>query len=175
MRRAGRPLLLAAGLAVLLAGCAALGFGKKETRGCPGFAVLRDAGRTTQYREGPGRDLLDVRYAVEIGEVTGSCTFDDDQVRMTVAVDLLFTRGPAAEGRQAQVPFFVAVTKGEDRILAKQVFQSAVEFPPDRRRAGVREEVDEVIQLAPGEDPTLYEVIVGLQVSEEQLERNRRR
>lgn len=150
-------------------------FSKKELRPCPGLAVLRDTGRITEYRPGAGRDLLDVRYTVDIADVRATCKYDDLTLRMSVAIDLIFTRGPAAEGAAMRVPYFVAVTKGEDEILAKRIFDSEIEFPESRRRAGVREEVDQTIQLLPDESAAAYEIIIGLQVSEDQLQRNRAR
>lgn len=150
-------------------------FAKKEFRPCPGLAVLRDTGRITDYRPGDGRDLLDVRYTVDIANVTASCRYDGQTVRMSVNIDLIFTRGPAAEGAEMRAPYFVAITRGEDEIVAKRIFDSEIEFPDSRRRAGVREEVDQIIPLLPDESGADYEVIVGLQVSEDQLQRNRAR
>jgi hypothetical protein len=166
----------AAGLVAALAACASLNpFKKPETRPCPTVAVLRDAGQLVQYRPGPGRDILDVRYSVDIADITGSCKYSRDALEVTVSVDLIFTKGPAAEGAEMSAPYFVAVTRGGDDILAKKIFDSTIEFPANRRRAGVREEVDQFIRLQPDETGAAYEIIVGLQVSEEQLERNRKR
>lgn len=169
-------LAAAAGLVAALAACASLNpFSKPDPRPCPNVALLRAASQLTQYRDGPGRDILDVRYSVDIADISTGCRYSRDELTVTVNVDLIFTKGPAHQGGEMRAPYFVAVTKGGEDILAKKIFDSTIEFPENRRRAGVREEVDQFIRLLPDETGADYEIIVGLQVSEEQLERNRRR
>jgi hypothetical protein len=170
-RFAAAALLLAA-----LPACASLNpFKKADPRPCPAVLVLRDTVKTTVYRPGPGRDILDQRFTAEIADLSGSCKYSEDTLSVSVAIDLVFTKGPAQEGQDMSVPYFVAVTRGGEDILAKRIFDSAIEFPANRRRAGVREEVDQFIQLLPDETGAAYEIIVGLQLSEEQLDRNRSR
>lgn len=173
MRRLAQ-LAAVAVLAAALPSCSSLNpFAKKELRPCPRLSVLRDASRITEYRPGKGRDLLDVRYTAHIDDVKATCKYDEQTLRMTVAIDLVFTRGPAAEGSKMHAPYFVAITHGDGEILAKRIFDSDIDFPKRRRRAGVREEVDETIPLLPDETGAAYEVVIGMQVSEEQLKRNR--
>ena len=169
--------VVAAGsLLVAVAGCSSLNpFKKADPRPCPSVLALKDAVQTTVYRPGPGRDILDQRFVVDIADISSTCKYSGDALLVSVAIDLIFTKGPAQEGEAMSVPFFVAITKGGDEILAKQIFDSDIEFPGNRRRAGVREEIDQFIRLLPDETGAAYEVIVGLQVSEEQLERNRTR
>lgn len=143
-------------------------------RACPDAVILVDAQRITQYRPGPGRDLTDVQFSGEIARIAGTCVYSDDALTATVIVDIVATRGPAAADAEANLPFFVAVTDEARNIVAKQVFDSAIPIPEGRRRAGVREEIEQVIPL-PGDDTVpYYEIIVGFQLTPEQLERNRR-
>jgi len=90
-------------------------------------------------------------------------------------VIILAQRGPASRGAEANFPFFVAVTDRDQNILAKEVFDSVVEFPEGRRRAGVFEEVEQQIALRDEETGDDYEIIVGFQLSRDQLDRNRAR
>ncbi|MDP6689547.1 MAG: hypothetical protein QF384_08635 [Alphaproteobacteria bacterium] len=142
---------------------------------CPRVALLNDAAKMTQYRDGPGRDLIDVVYEARVHDVKWGCKYVDSRVRVEVKIDIVAQRGPASSGDGAQVPFFVAIIDSAQNIVAKKVFQSEVEFRGGRRRAGVREEIDQTIFLKQGEHGSDYEVIVGLQVSEQQLQQNRGR
>ena len=52
-------------VALALAACGAV-FGAGPQRvACPGVAILREAQSITQFKPGPGRDLIDVRFEGE--------------------------------------------------------------------------------------------------------------
>ncbi|MDP6342908.1 MAG: hypothetical protein QF578_16505 [Alphaproteobacteria bacterium] len=169
--------LIPAGLLLLaisaLPGCGL--FPSEEARPCPRVSLLNDAGRLIAYREGPGRDLTDVRYEARVEDVNWACGYTKNRLRVAAKIDIVATRGPASRQGKISVPFFVAITGGDQQILAKQAFKSELVFPKGRRRAGVREEIEQIIFLREGETGAHYEIIVGLQLSEEQLRLNRRR
>lgn len=167
VRRLGAGALLLA-----LAGCGV--FSKEEVRACPDAVILADAKRITQFRPGVGRDLTDVEFEGEIARISGSCAYGKRDLTVTLVADLVATRGPAAAAEQANLPFFVAITDEARNIVAKQVFDSAIAVPRGQRRAGVREEIEQVIPLASGDASPYFEIVVGFQLSAEQLEQNRR-
>lgn len=175
-RRRARPhpgALLLLIPALVVAGCGF--FQPEEIRPCPRVSVLDDAGRAVQYRDGAGRDLTDVTYQARIDDVQSSCSYDKQELTVNATVIILAQRGPASRGAEANFPFFVAVTDRDQNILAKEVFDSVVEFPEGRRRAGVFEEVEQQIALRDEETGDDYEIIVGFQLSRDQLDRNRAR
>jgi len=167
----GRCCVLAlAGLA--LSACGMLD--SEPPRPCPAVAVLQDVATVTQFKPGPGRDLVDVRFEAEFGTLQSSCRYDRSRLAITLVVDLLALKGPAADAEASDFPFFVAITERGDRVLAKEVFQSRIDFTRERRRAGVREELEQVLQLPAGKGGDDYELLIGFQLAPEQLEYNRR-
>ncbi len=142
---------------------------------CPGAAIVRDGADVTRYR-GPGQDLTDLALSGRITGLQGKCTRADRGAMLaTVTVGLELTRGPAAPGRTAELAYFVAVSRG-DQILDKRVFPLRAEFPPntDRLRL-VGDDVELRLPTPPGTDASVYSIQVGLQLTPEELERNRRR
>ena len=127
------------------------------------------------YRDGPGRDLIDVVHEGQIGEVGWSCKYSKTDVTVLAKIAFLAQRGPASSQPEARLPFFVAVTDSGREILAKQVFQTVVAFPEGRSQAGVFEEIEEIIPLPDQTSGPEYEIIVGFQLTEEQLRHNRKR
>ncbi len=97
---------------------------------CPVAAALPGAGELALYRPGGGRDLTDVQIEGSVLGASGSCTDGAKRgtVEATLALRMRFQRGPAAPTRQANIPYFVAVARGED-ILDKQVRVVRVDFP----------------------------------------------
>ncbi|HJP22499.1 MAG: hypothetical protein QF546_08495 [Alphaproteobacteria bacterium] len=178
MLRRHRGVYAALLTALLLAGCAPGGLLSKQTNiPCPSIMLLGEAERLTQFKEGEGRDLIDVRYEATLSNLTLQCVFKEGRVEVIASFDLVATRGPAARGRIGEFPFFVAVTGPGpgDGIMAKEVFSSRLEFGPNRRRAGVVEQIEEIIPLAEGQKAEDFEVLIGFQLAPDQLEYNRRR
>ncbi len=157
--------------ALLLSACSM--FQPNSPKPCPNVALLNDAAKMTRYRDGPGRDLTDVLFEARVQDVKWGCKYADGRVRVEAMIDIVAQRGPAFGGANAQVPFFVAVIDGAQNIIAKKNFDSEIEFRDGRRRAGVREEIDQTVFLQEGEHGPEYEIIVGLQVTEQQLQQNR--
>ena len=146
---------------------------------CPRIGILSDAATLVKFRPGQGRDLTDVEHEAEILSVDRTCELRDRgaAVDVTVTIQMAAARGPAApEQTTIALPYFVAVVeRATQRIVAREAIAGQVELPPGRRRAGVGEEIIERIPLSAGRSPADYEILVGLELSEEQLQYNRRR
>jgi hypothetical protein len=162
-----------AGAGLLLAACGI--FAPAEIRVCPRVSLLNDAEKMTAYRDGPGRDLTDVLYEAKVLDVNWSCKYLKNRVRVEAVIDIVAQRGPASKGGNAKVPFFVGIIDAGQNIIAKKTFSSEIEFRDGRRRAGVREEIEQTLFLKEGEGGGDYEIIVGLQLTEQQLKQNRGR
>lgn len=144
---------------------------------CPEIGGTAETSDLRRYR-GAGRDLTDLVVEAKLTAVSGRCEplgRRREGVRVALAPSIEVMRGPAASGRTLSVPYFVAVADPTGRIPAKQVFEIAVEFPANRSRLRLSgEEVTVDLPLRPGERASDYTVLVGLQLSEEELATNRR-
>jgi hypothetical protein len=159
--------------ALALGGCGL--FTTETPPPCLPVVVLGDAAERLRYREGAGRDLTDVVDHAKFTRFATKCDYSKGQVEVQLLLDILVERGPATSERTIRVPYFVAVVDTGQRILAKEVFESVAEIPEGQRRAVVREETEQIIQLANVGDRTRYEIMIGFQLTREQLEDNRRR
>jgi len=149
---------------------------------CPDVVVLGDATRLTRFAEGGGRDLLDVDFDARIDNVSVGCELieEDDETIMMVAVAPIVTveRGPANRDREARFDYFISVLDPQQAILNKQTFGIAVRFPGNRSRLTFRDDAPPVtvdLPLAGGRTPDVFELVVGFQLSAEELTFNRRR
>ncbi len=179
----GKISLLIAG-AVLLAGCSGsvdTGFGDifgkpKPPLPCPRITVLPNSDSITIFREGPGRDLVDVLFEGVIAPAGGECLYenDDSEVFVELIIRLGGVKGPAAQKQTQDFPFFVAVADKSNNILNKEVFISPIEVPEGRRRAAVQEEITQRIPLPSGRHGGHYTVVLGFQLTPEQLKYNQK-
>ncbi len=142
---------------------------------CPETSVRPDAADLTRF-QGTGTDLTDMVVDGRITRPTGKCALDDaTHLRTILNVNLELTRGPASKSRTVDVTYFVAVLKG-DTILAKQEYRVPTEFPSNTdhvRLAG--DEIDLVLPVTEKVSGAAYRVLIGFQLTPEELAFNRRR
>jgi hypothetical protein len=174
-RRAAAILL--AGLLPLLAGC---GPGKDQFAPvCPRADLLRQAADIGRYRDESASATQDIRDLVLAGRITaiaGKCQPGDTarQLDADVSVSMQFTRGPAMQGREADVPFFVAITAG-DQIFTKKVYTAHVVFTANVDQATWNTDpIHMVFPISPTKSGAAYTVLAGFQLTEQELAFNRR-
>ena len=181
MRLSAFSLIPAASAALLLSGCASVRNSLSEPDPnpgpCPNALTLYDAHRLVEVN-GEGVDYQNVGFTGEILNVVSECRYTDQQatpIDMAMAVQLAFGRGPAAQGETKTYNMFVAVTRTDRAILHCEVFPITVTFEPGEDRITVIEEFNEI--LIPRATPTTsgvnFEVLVGFELTDEQLEFNR--
>jgi len=156
---------------------------KKRPPPCPRVSVLADAATLTRFAEGAGRDLVDVDYQVEITDVHSGCQHVENEsgeqvVVVAMAPVMVATRGPTNSDRVARFDYFVSVIDSKRSVLNKQVFSMQMEFPGNLTRVTLRDDDPPVtvdIPLAAGGAATDYQILVGLQLTPDELEYNLRR
>ena len=164
---------MAAGImALALAACSAPNVGSIPP--CPNVVIVDDIAQVTKFLDGPGRDLTDVVLEVRIASFDGTCVTDPDAGPAgEVSVDLILiveaTRGPANADRRGQYDFFIAIAEAEGDIVAKRVFPGEIVFEGNRNRVAAQEELTQMIPLRPGENGSDYDILIGFQLSDEEL------
>lgn len=150
---------------------------------CPRVLIVDDAAQLTAFAAGPGRDFVDVDHDAEIADLKSGCRYEKgdagEKALIAVAPVIVATRGPANTDRAATVTYFVSVVDASDAILNKQLFEVPVRFEGNQRRITWIDDTPPVIITLPVDSPaaaaTTYEVLVGFQLSPDQLDYNRRR
>jgi hypothetical protein len=147
---------------------------------CPGIVILADGADLTRFSPGSGFDLTRMVVDARIAGFEARCDFTSRERR---ALEVLVTprfeaeRGPAAQGRNQDLGWFIAVTDSADtRVLDRQASTVRVNFPPNVSRAqAVTEPVRLVLPIANGMRAEDYIVRLSFQLTPEELALNRRR
>ncbi len=132
---------------------------------CPQAQALPTAGDLALYKPGGGRDLMDVQIEGTILSAAGTCEDGDKRgtVDATLAIQMRFRRGPAAPTRRANIPYFVAVARGE-QIFTKQIFVQQVTFPVNVNSVVVKTKPAHLtFPVGPDRSAAAYQVWVGFQ------------
>lgn len=168
MSKTFRFMVIAA--AALLAGCSS-----SKTNDCPGVSSIVETSIGTIFRAGSQPDPANILYTVEITGAQGSCTVDKQALNSSSDVSVSFRATRPPNGGQAtyKVPYFVAISQA-DRILAKKVFNVDVTFEPGQTTVEFSDTV-KAADVQAGKDKKTYDylILVGLQLTKEQLDYNR--
>jgi hypothetical protein len=170
--RIGLGLIVVAAIAGLTAACTST-----PSAPCPGVSILGDASEITLFAQGQGQgqDLTDVAYRASIERLASNCDYTTagDTVTSTVAARLVATRGPAAQASEKTFVYFVAVVDKDQKVLARERFDSTFTFQANQRQAAAIEEIEQILPIRADLRGLDYEILVGFDLTPEQLEFNR--
>ena len=168
-RVASFALVLAVGGA--LSGCSWFK-GKYDDDKCPVVSIPDDLARVTHY-QGQGTTFANVAVSAQLSDAQGTCTFQEDGITVDMTVSVLASLGPAATDRTGDFAYFVAILDPSDKIIAKKIFPSPIDFPPGQTRRGSVETISQHIPLSDAKLAGKYKIEVGFQLSQEELSYNR--
>jgi len=171
-----RPLKTSAAAAALALSAAVLSAcsSTPEVRECPPAGAVAGVERMTSFRPGGGEDLTEVQFTAQIDSVDSVCEYDDEGVEVAMNVRLIAERGPADTVRKADLQYFVAIENGPGNFTAKEIYDVSLPFAGNRRRVGIVEEIDITIPTPANRSFANIRVLVGLQITTEQVEYNQR-
>ncbi|TWB21318.1 hypothetical protein FBZ89_105191 [Nitrospirillum amazonense] len=156
-------LLLGMPLMLSLAACANKNVGYRP--GCPTVAIVRDASSVGV----PGANGQ-LSYTAVMPNIEGRCEYAEKGVTMTEELRVGASTGPAYTGGPLPLTYFVAVTNADRKILTKQTYNVTLDVSTGS--GGSVERLTQFIPLSPEVDGRYYEVLVGFQLTPEQLEAN---
>lgn len=164
------PVLLAALLAVT-----ACSRSEKPEAACPQGVIPADSASVTRFRDGPGRDLTDIVVEGEIVNILVQCKYDKKSVTVDLQIAVTGDRGPADRSRVAEFDYWVAILDPQQNIVTKQPAKVRFEFRDNRTRMGqILSEFEPYIPLADLKQAPQYQILVGFQLTAEELAWNRR-
>ncbi|CAI3925127.1 unnamed protein product [Commensalibacter communis] len=169
-----------------------LGCNAKETYdfppACPKVTVLSSASDAYQFSNNTN-DLAHLVTKASILGAEGNCIDDPknednkekkkrkkaytDKIDTTMNVVIQVKRGPAAQERRYQIPYFITMIKNGE-IMDKQQFVANVQFPDNIDQVTLKS--DKILLKIPAtadRQPDGYELFIGFQLSPEQLAYNR--
>ncbi len=142
---------------------------------CPFVKVLYDAGRYIEFKDDKEASA-NVGYSGEIQGISAGCAYKDDQP-IQVEMEVLFElgKGPQAQGSSKNYRYWVAVTKRNEAIIAKQYFDLPVSFDAGQDRVYATEKMAQ-ITIPRAKDTTSganFEILVGFDVTPQMAAFNR--
>ena len=140
---------------------------------CPAINILANTSRLTVFKDGMQSDPAGELFTIEAIGVKASCSFDIDEGTTDSDIDITFraTRAPSGEAANFTAPYFVASVLDGTTIIGKKILGTAFSFAPGVSTATFTESVPSFPnRLQNGVKPYQYSLLVGLQLTREQLD-----
>lgn len=172
MRPRGAAGFIRAAVALTLVGLVVANCGDKKKGICPRIAILAQAGELTEV-------TVDntVSYRAEMSDVRVDCEYRTrDLIEMTADITTRFTvtKGPGMQGDTARFNYFVSVTDRRGNVLNKRVFPVTVNFR-GQQSVTFTDGSWQFYRMTRGAFGLSYEIWIGFQLSDVQVEYNRRK
>ncbi len=123
---------------------------------------------------GESEDLSESEFEAKVDAVQSLCFYAENRIRTEMRVQFLAARGPRENDGLAPFDYFIAITGPGGERVAREVFDSRIEFTGDKVQSLVVEELEPTIYLQPGENGDFYRIYVGFMLSPKELAYNKR-
>ncbi len=139
---------------------------------CPPAGSIHESARIVELTG--GEQYSNITYTGEISGVEMFCRYaGTDPIEAELELSFAFGKGPAGRADEHTYPFFVAVTRRDGTVLAKQTYVVDARFdggPVDGRTERVALKIPRADETISGAN---FEVLVGFALTDEQLAFNR--
>lgn len=154
------------GLTALLSACTKNPF-LVTTSHCPAVAIVSNTGNLTRFA-GEDRNASDVVFNASISSISVDCE-EGSGIYANIGLSIIATGGPANTESSVSLPYFVALMRDNNLITSKKIYESRLNFNGAQGRAGSRESVVvrfDDIEVSRRYD---YEVLIGFQLSPDEV------
>lgn len=175
----GRRYRFAAALALSLAvgGCSAtvsdIGLFSSDPPPCPSSGTLVDAATLTEFA-GRSTSTSNVRYNAEITRSAFDCSVSGNAVDGRVAMVGEVSLGRRGRAGEISLPIFVAVTLRDQEVVSKRFDTIELTVGRGQQRVTFEKEISDFrFNLGAGHKTSDYEILVGFNLTPEQVAYNR--
>lgn len=145
-----------------------------KTDGCPQVAVVEDLKTLTQFEVPAAPTPGEKISSVAMTGLDTKCIATENTIGVDISVRFDAQLGPQAADWQSQsrsfaYPYFIAVTTPSGEILSKEVFAATIRFDAGETAITQQEKTRQVIPLRADARPDQYEVLIGFQLTADEL------
>lgn len=135
-----KPLAFVLATGALLAACGNDNPLRVVRATCPAAAVLQGAGEVTLFSPAESRDANAIDVTASITNLRPGCSDEKGGAMITNAAsfDVVAQRRQTAGARDVTLPYFVAVVRAGDKLVAKQAGQVVLRFADGQARTQTR-------------------------------------
>ena len=146
---------------------------------CPQVEIIEELSALHEFKK-PSKPSQETRISsVTLINIESRCSYSAKSVTVDLKLAFEGNLGPKAKQRASDTPFFsypffIAVTSPGGDILAKEVFAASMTYKPDQTQHAYYESLRQMIPIGNRARGKRYKVLIGLQLSQDQLDYNRK-
>lgn len=149
---------------------------------CPDVVISEELSQIHQFSKMPEKGILPnpdlLKSKTQISLANDVCFYENKTVTLDIELDFNGKIGPkgrlvATDDPLYSYPFFVAILDRFNKIIAKQIFAASMHYTASADEAHYHESIRQIIPVDKPSSGDNYSVVIGFQLSEEQLEYNR--
>ncbi len=145
---------------------------------CPAVSRVAELSSLYQFAN-PARPVEGAKISEShITRVTSACRKVGNNLKLDINVGFDGGLGPKGRIRAGDkpsfaYPYFIAITNERNQILSKEIFAVSFNYDSASTLQAQSETLSQLVPLS-GEDPRTYRILIGFQLSPEELAYNRR-
>lgn len=157
---------------------AALAAAPAQTQSCLPIRIVEDLAFTHQFLDETTPREDNRISSATIASVTGDCKETETNRVASLAITFNGALGPKGTAIQAQnpafaYPYFIALTKKDGTIIAKEVFAISLTYQPGQTTVTHVENISQMIPTNGALENQASEILIGFQLKDKQLVYNR--
>jgi len=114
-------------------------------------------------------------FEAEIVDFKGGCDYDEGAAEIELLVQIRVERGPANRNREISFEYFVAIPTFQSQPEGKRVLPVKGAFEDNKTRLVYQDELTMTIPVKAPTDGAGLEIVLGFQLTPEELKFNRSR
>ncbi len=144
---------------------------------CPQASVRPDLAHLSEFTDDTKPSDATMISELEITAIDNTCRTENGTIVMQIDLNLAGKTGPKGRMKPGDkpsfaYPYFVAVTDAQGNVLSKEIFAASVAYGKDQTEVRQSESIFQNMPFPDSSSGQSYSVIVGFQLSPEQLAYN---
>lgn len=146
---------------------------------CPKVKALVDLATITQFSNSGGQTPDKMISDTKLEKIDSKCTVAGNSVSVELELNFSGVLGPIGvkdlDGQANYTyPYFLSVISPDGKILSKDVFALSMVYENGQITYHRQDKLRQVIPLMAGQDASQFQIMIGFQLSEDELAYNRR-
>lgn len=145
---------------------------------CPTVEIVDDLSSISDFQDPNQQSENNLVSRVGINSAESTCKLSAKSAIVDLKIIFDGNLGPKGRKKQSDkpffsYPFFVAVTTPSGKILAKEIFAASITYNENEEKHSYFENLRQIIPIKSKKQARLYNVLIGFQVTPDQLQYNR--
>lgn len=149
-----------------------------ETTGCPSVEIAEYLDQMHIFLSADSPVEKDKVSDLYIADIDHNCRHKASNVIVELGMTFEGSLGPRArvfdnDRPSYAFPYFIAIENADGVILAKEIFASTITYNTTQKAATHRENIRQIIPIAPNDTGDDYKILIGFQLTDEELAYNK--